>query len=319
MNLNKDKLVELLSLEDFSPIYEMADSTRKQHVGDVVHIRGIIEFSNYCRRSCIYCGLNCTNTRIERYRMESQEIINLAKEARLAGYRTIVLQSGEDPFFDAHKLGEIIETIKKEGLSITVSCGEMTFEELKYLREKGADRYLLKHETGDPGLYGEMHPCGTLESRVQCLKNIKALGFETGSGFMIGLPGQTLDIIGQDLMLLQEIGCEMAGIGPFIPHPDTPLAGKPSGSTELTKRGVALARLLLPKANLPVTTSLGVVSQEERDQAFSCGANVIMKKLTPDNYKRLYEIYPSKFITTNIIEDRKNLEKQITQLGRTPV
>lgn len=318
MNLNKDTIVELLALEDFSQIYKMADETRHQNVGEVVHIRGIIEFSNYCKRSCIYCGLNCNNP-IERYRMEPAEIITLAKEARNAGYKTIVLQSGEDPFFTVDKLGQIIEEIKKEDISVTVSCGELTFDELKYLREKGADRYLLKHETGNSTLYSMLHPCGTLEERIKCLKDIKALGFETGSGFMIGLPGQTLEIIAEDLLLLKEIGCEMAGIGPFIAHPDTPLAGKPSGSTELTKRAVALARILLPEANLPVTTSLGVVSQEERNKAFSCGANVIMKKVTPDKYKKLYEIYPSNFNHTNIIEDRKNLEKQIIDLGRIPL
>ena len=319
MNLNKDKIVDLLMLEDFFHIYKIADEIRKQNVGEVVHIRGIIEFSNYCSRSCIYCGLNCNNTNIERYRMEPDEIISLAKEAKQAGYQTIVLQSGEDSFFTALKLGQIIEEIKKLDISITVSCGEMPFNELEYLRRKGGDRYLLKHETGNSKLYSKLHSCGTLEDRLKCLKDIKSLGFETGSGFMIGLPGQTLEIIAEDLLLLKEIGCEMAGIGPFIAHPDTPLAGKPSGSTELTKRAVALARILLPKVNLPVTTSLGVVDWEEQNKAFSCGANVIMKKLTPDKYKKLYKIYPSNFIHTDIIEDRKELEKQIIKLGRIPL
>lgn len=318
MNLNKDKIIELLQLEDFSPIYKMADEIRANTVGDVVHIRGIIEFSNYCKRSCIYCGLNCNNP-IERYRMDPIEIVELATEAKRAGYRTIVLQSGEDPFFTVEKLGEIIEEIKKLDISITVSCGELSFEELKFLREKGADRYLLKHETGNSSLYGKLHPCGTLEQRIKCLKDIKALGYETGSGFMIGLPGQTLETIGEDLILLKEIGCDMAGIGPFIAHADTPLANEPSGSTELTKRALALARIMLPKANLPVTTSLGVVDIGERDLAFSCGANVIMKKVTPDKYKKLYTIYPSVFSHTNIIEDRKALEKQITDMGRIPL
>lgn len=319
MNLTKEKIVELLSLEDFSPIYELADKVRKETVGEVVHIRGIIEFSNYCRRSCTYCGLNCNNTLVERYRMTPDEIIHLAREAGLAGYKTIVLQSGEDPFFTASMLGSIIEEIKKEDLSVTISCGEFSFDELSYLRVKGADRYLLKHETGNANLYSKLHPCGTLEERVNCLKNIKKLGFETGSGFMIGLPGQTLEIIAEDLLLLKEIGCDMAGIGPFIAHPETPLAGQPSGSTEMTKRAVALARILMPEANLPVTTSLGVLSQEERNHAFLCGANVIMKKVTPDQYKKLYEIYPSNFNITNIKEDRKNLEKLMIELGRIPL
>ena len=318
MNLNKVKIVELLLLKDFSPIYKIADETRVRNVGNVVHIRGIIEFSNYCKRRCIYCGLNDDNP-IERYRMDGSEIVQLAKEAKRAGYKTIVLQSGEDPFFTVEMLGEIIEEIKKLDISITVSCGELSFNDLKFLREKGADRYLLKHETGNSSLYAKLHPCGTLEKRVKCLKDIKALGYETGSGFMIGLPGQTLEIIAEDLLLLKELGCDMAGIGPFIAHADTPLANEPSGSTELTKRALALARIMLPRANLPVTTSLGVVNKVERDLAFSCGANVVMKKVTPDKYKKLYTIYPSVFCHTNIIEDRNALEKEITDMGRIPL
>lgn len=319
MNLNKEKIIELLAMQDFSAVYQMADEIRKESVGDFVHIRAIIEFSNHCRRSCTYCGLNCHNDQIQRYRMEPEEIISLARQAKEAGYRTVVLQSGEDPFFTVNRLGIIIEEIKKFDLSVTVSCGEFTYDELCHLREKGADRYLLKHETADAELYARLHPCGTIEKRVECLKNIKKLGFETGSGFMIGLPGQTLDVIASDLLLLQEIGCEMAGIGPFIPHPKTPLADQKRGSAELTKRGVALARILLPKANLPVTTSLGVVSLEEQNKAFSCGANVVMKKITPDKYKKLYEIYPSDFRATNIVEDRRNLEKKIIELGKIPL
>jgi len=319
MKINREKIMELLALEDFLPIYKQADALRKQTVGDLVHIRAIIEFSNHCRRSCAYCGINCHNEQIERYRMEPAEIIEVARQAKEAGYRTVVLQSGEDPYFTVETLGFIIGEIKRMELSVTISCGEFTLNQLNHLREKGADRYLLKHETADVDLYARLHPCGTLKTRVECLKNIKKLGFETGSGFMIGLPGQTLEIIANDLLLLQELECEMAGIGPFIPHPETSLAREKRGSPELTKRCVALARILLPEANLPVTTSLGVVSLKERNSAFSCGANVVMKKITPDRYKKLYEIYPADFNATNIIKDRKNLEKQIIELGKIPL
>lgn len=319
MQLTKNEIIEMLYLDDFSSVYLEADKIRKEYKGDFVHIRGIIEFSNYCKRKCLYCGLNNENISATRYRMEPEEIISIAKSAKMAGYKTIVLQSGEDPFFTAEKLGEIIEEIKKIDISITVSCGEFSYDDLKHFREKGADRYLLKHETADNNLYSQLHPCGTLRERIECLKNIKKLGFETGSGFMIGLPGQTIEVIAEDLITLKEIGCDMAGIGPFISHPETLLAGKPSGSTELTKRAVAIARILMPNLNLPVTTSLGVLNKEERNQTFSCGANVIMKKLTPDNWKRLYEIYPSDFEPTNIMEDRKKVEKQIIELGRIPL
>ena len=317
--MEKKELVQMLALEDFEPVYRRADAVRRENTGDIVHIRAIIEFSNICRRQCLYCGLNSTNEKAVRYRMSVKEILDTAGQAVGAGYRTIVLQSGEDPHFHKETLGEIVTAIKEMGAAVTLSCGELTFEELRYLKNCGADRYLLKHETADPELYDRLHPCGTLKERVECLKNINRLGYETGSGFMIGLPGQTLETIASDLLLLKELNCKMAGIGPFIPHPDTPLAGEKAGDTELTKRAVALARLLIPKANLPVTTSLGVVNREEKDNAFACGANVIMKKVTPDPYKQAYEIYPAKLEKTDVIGDRKKLEEQIRQLGRIPL
>lgn len=317
--MNKKELAELLALEDFEPIYRRADQVRKEQKGDTVHIRAIIEFSNICKRQCAYCGLNCGNSKASRYRMSWGEIETTARQAVEAGYKTIVLQSGEAPDPQIQELGALISRIKDMGAAVTVSCGELNFADLQYLKECGADRYLLKHETADPALYNKLHPCGTLEERIQCLKNISALGYETGSGFMIGLPGQSLETIGQDLLLLKELNCQMAGIGPFIPHPDTALAGEQEGSTELTKRAVALARLILPEANLPVTTALGVINQWEKENAFACGANVIMKKVTPDPYRAAYEIYPAKLEKCNIAEDRKKLEQQIRDLNRIPL
>lgn len=317
--MTKQELVRLLAMEDFSPIYEKADAIRKEHVGDNVLIRAIIEFSNICNRQCKYCGLNCTNPNVDRYQMTKEEILEAAQKAVDAGYKTIVLQSGENPKLDREWMGDIVKQIKKMGSAVTLSIGELSDEDFQYYRECGADRYLLKHETADAELYRRMHPCGTLESRVHCLKTIRKLGYETGSGFMIGLPGQTLETIAEDLLLLKELGCKMAGIGPFIPHPETPLKGASKGDTELTKRAVALARILLPDANLPVTTALGVINQSEKENAFACGANVIMKKVTPDEYKKAYEIYPAKLEKTNIEEDRKLLEEQIRNLDRIPV
>ena len=317
--MEKKELVQMLALENFDPIYERANAIREQNMGDVVHIRAIIEFSNICRRSCSYCGLNNENKHLVRYRMSPAEIVDTAEKAVAAGYRSIVLQSGEDPYFHRETLGEIVRKIKQTGAAVTLSCGELSRNELKYLRDCGADRYLLKHETADPKLYEALHPCGTLAQRLKCLADIYELGYETGSGFMIGLPGQTLDTLADDLLLLKTLNCKMAGIGPFIPHPDTPLGHARAGSPELTKRAVALARILLPQANLPVTTSLGVLDQREKENAFACGANVVMKKVTPDPYKQAYEIYPAKLEKTDIEKDRTQLEERIRDLGRIPL
>lgn len=316
--MNRRELTAAFQAKDFSPYYRMADEIRFREKGDFVDIRGILEFSNICRRQCAYCGLNCENRSLHRYRMAPDEIIAAANKAAGAGYRTLVMQSGEDPWFTPEILGELVKEIKKTGMAITLSCGEMPEKDYAYLRECGADRYLLKHETADPEIYAALHPDSSLAERLACLKSLKRLGFETGSGFMIGLPGQTAETLADDLLLLQEIGCDMAGMGPFIPHPDTPLRDLPSGSTEMTKRAVALARILLPKLNLPATTSLGVLDNNEKNDVFSCGANVVMRKVTPTKYKQYYEIYPAKLGETHVLEDRKLLEQQITALDRIP-
>lgn len=327
-----EAIASLLALEDFSPVYREADRVRKEHVGDTVHLRAIIEFSNICKRQCIYCGLNRDNKELPRFRMSRDEIIETAAKAVKAGYRTIVLQSGEEDGIEKEWLGKVITDIKSMTVpgtsdvpAVTVSCGEKDEETYRYLYEKGADRYLLKHETADPELYDRLHPCGTLESRVECLRTLKRLGYETGSGFMVGLPGQSLETLGRDLLLLTEIPCRMAGIGPFISNPKTPLAGNPNGDPELTRRAVAIARLLLPDANLPLTTALSILSKEETEKGcitenpFEFGANVIMKKVTPDEYKAAYEIYPAQFNKTDILQDRKDLERMIMAYGRQPL
>ena len=318
MDKDREQLRELLAREDFSEIFERADTLRREQVGDTIRVRALLEFSNYCRRSCRYCGLNCRNPKLERFRLEPAEIVETALAAREAGYRTIVLQSGEDPYYTPEILGEMVRKIKPSGIAVTLSCGEFSREEYRYFRECGADRYLLKHETSDPNLYAGLHPDSTLEQRVQCQRYIKEAGLETGGGFMIGLPGQTLDTIAGDLLLLREIGCDMAGIGPFLPHPDTPLRDAAHGSAQLTMRAVALARLLLPRANLPATTALGVLDAKEKRSVFSCGANVIMQKVTPQRMKNLYQIYPASFEEVDIPEGRKRVEQEIVSLGRIP-
>lgn len=316
--LSKGQLVELLGLEDFDPIYAQSDAVRRETVGDTVHIRALLEISNHCRRLCTYCGLRAPRTSLPRYRMTPQEIVSAACEAAAVGYRTLVLQSGEDPWFTPKILGEIVSEIKaRTGMAVTLGCGEMKGEDYADLKEAGTDRYLIKHETADPDLYRRLHPDSTLEQRVGCLRTLKELGYETGSGFMVGLPGQTLETLAEDLLLLASIPCDMAGIGPFLPHPDTPLREGTAGSPELTRRCVALARLLLPTANLPATTALAL--RGDNGQVFSGGANVVMRKITPNCYKKQYEIYPANLPDTDIPAQRQQLEEQIRSLGRVPL
>ena len=299
-------------------LYALADEITKETKGNTVNVRGIIEFSNYCNRNCAYCGLNCHNTTLGRYRMTPDEIIETAIEAADAGYKTAVLQGGEDPWFTSDVFCYIIKEIKsKRDIAITLSAGEMAEEDYAAIRKAGCDRYLLKHETTDENIYSKLHPGYSLNDRLNCLRTLKRLGFETGGGFMIGLPEQTAETIANDLLFIKSVPCDMAGIGPFIPHPETPLKGCDSGSTELTRRAVAIARILLPDINLPATTSLGVIDKEERNKVFSGGANVIMKKVTPEKYRKLYEIYPVNHgEIKSVAEERAEINELLASIGK---
>jgi len=310
----------MLPEEEFLAFYAAANETCLREKGKYVHLRAIIEFSNCCRRQCRYCGLRSENRRIERYRMRESEIAETAAEAAEAGYKTIILQSAEDPWYTADKLAEIVEAVTSLGTIVTLSVGERSPEEYRVWKEAGATRYLLKHETADPGLYRTLHPCGTLEERLDCLRELRGLGYEVGSGFMVGLPGQTPETIANDILLLGDLGCEMAGIGPFVPSPDTPLKDAAGGSAELTKRALALTRILYPGMALPATTALSVIAPEIRDTAFGAGADVVMKTVTPNRYRKLYTIYPAPGVgTTNIADDRRKVEEKIRSLDRIPL
>ena len=320
LDISQDDIVSLLKLEDFSKVFELADKINFDNFKNKVDIRAILEFSNNCKRKCAYCGLNSNNKKLTRYRMTEDEILQTTFEAYNAGYKTIVLQSGEDSYFTSKKIGKLVKKIKENiDIAITVSCGEMSYEDYKYIKECGADRYLLKHETSDEKLYSSLHSCGTLSNRIKCLKNLKTLNYYTGGGFMIGLPGQTLHTIANDILTLKSIPCDMAGIGPFISSNDTPLRNMKNGDTLLVKKAVAITRILLPKSHLPATTALGVIDSKEKDNIFSCGANVIMRKVTPQKYEQFYSIYPNKIKVNDIIKDRKNLEQQIINMGKIPV
>ena len=318
---DREELTELLKGGSDEYLFEKANELTMRVKGKNVDIRAILEFSSYCRCRCIYCGLRADNANAQRYRLSADDIVNTTLEAAQAGYRTIVLQSGEDPFYTEEIICDIVIRIKAgSDIAITLSIGERPYSELSAMREAGADRFLLKHETSDPELYEHIHKGDQLSDRTGCQKNLKALGYETGGGFMIGLPGQTLDTIAGDLLLIREIGCEMAGIGPFISHEQTPLAGEKNGDPLLTRRTVALARLLLPSANLPATTSLGVIDRSQLDLIFSNGANVIMRKVTPWSERTKYEIYPTNFgEEKDILTARKELEQYIESLDRIPV
>ena len=317
---NADNIFDVLTCDDarMEEYFKKADSITEERKGNVVNVRAIIEFSNYCRRNCAYCGINCTNKNIQRYRMSPEEIISTALVAYEAGYKTVVLQSGEDTFFTTDILCGIIKEIKSRcDIAITLSSGEMAEKDYALIKKAGCDRYLLKHETSDEELYLKLHPGYSLKDRKNCLETLKRLGFETGGGFMIGLPGQTVETIVNDILLLASIPCDMAGIGPFIAHPDTPLAKALPGSTNLTRRAIAATRMLIPDINLPATTSLGVRDLEERNKVFSGGANVIMKKVTPEEHRYKYEIYPVKQTKIKSVkEEREEINNLLKSIGK---
>lgn len=317
--MDRIDIINALNADDFSPYRRLADDIRRVEVGDTVHIRAILEYSNYCRRKCSYCGLNCNNNNLTRYRLSDEVIIDTARRAHEAGYRTLVMQGGEDPYFDSIHLGELVKEMNKMGMIITLSAGEMTYEELAYLNNAGASRYLLKHETANSSLYERLHGDYSLSRRIDCIRNIKSLGYDTGSGFMVGLPTQTIEDLADDILLLEELSCDMAGIGTFIPHPHTPLAAANVGSIELTLRCVALTRIVIPRVNLPATTSLHVASGSDSGGIFDYGANVIMRKITPTTERKLYEIYPSNARETDIVQERLDVEQLVINAGRLPL
>ncbi len=290
----KHQMLYLLRDVPFEIITKWADDVRKKIHGDTVHLRAIIEFSNYCKCNCLFCGIRRDNKKIFRYIMTDEEIISVAQEAVKVGFKTVILQSGETPFFNVKKFSEVVREIKKFDTALTLSIGELSYEDYSILREAGADRYLLKFETSDKRLFKALKPDTTLKKRLQCLKWLKELGYETGSGLIVGLPGQSLESLADDIALIKELELDMVGIGPFIPHLETPLGKQPVGNPLITLKLIAITRILLPYANIPATTALGTISPSLRLKAFQCGANVLMLDITPECYKNFYDIYPGK-------------------------
>ncbi len=315
---SKEEIIELLNDNCDAYLFSKAAEITEKIFGREIHIRGIIEFSNYCKSSCHYCGINGLNKDATRYRLESNDIVSIAKEATLAGYKSIILQSGEDPFYDADKISDLIRQIKKLGdVALTLSIGEHSFEAYRQWKKDGADRYLLKHETADKTLYNKYHPPSSFEKRLKCLEDLKSLGYQTGSGFMVGLPGQTIESLADDILFLKKLDVEMAGIGVFIPHPKTPLAQYPPGDNLIALKCVAITRILLKKTHLPITTSITVNNAQKSFNPFCTGANVVMKKIEPYKYQKLYDIYPNPLIQdVSIYENRRKLEASIISYGR---
>lgn len=291
----KSEIVSLLNNnETDEELFSYANKVRKENVGDKVHLRGLIEFSNICRCNCKYCGLRAENKQLERYRILPEEIIKCAKKAVDLGYETVVLQSGEDLFYSKDILCEIISEIKKFNVVVTLSIGERSFEEYKAFKDAGADRYLIRIETTDKNLYKELHPKMSFENRVECIHNIKRLGYELGSGCLVGIPKQTTETLADDILFFKQIQADMIGIGPFISNPETPLGNLENGSFNLALKVMAITRILLPHINIPATTAMATLNPNGVKIALNSGANVVMPNVTLKEFRDKYKIYPNK-------------------------
>jgi len=312
--MNLKEIKEFLKGEDDKTLFDEANKIRLQVFGKDVYIRGIIEFSNMCREDCLYCGLRKSNRVLKRYRLTMEEILEGADLAEINNIKTIVLQSGDDLSYSKDFIGKLIEEIKKRfDVVITLSLGERTYEEYAYWRKKGAERYLLKIETFDEKLYEKMRPGKRLEERLQRVEWLKELDYEVGSGIIVGLPGQDLDSLANDLKRLTELELDMIATGPFIPHPETPLRDYPHGDVNLSLRVIALLRIMNPYSNIPATSVLASLRSDAREKGLKAGANVIMPSLTPKRVRLLYNIYPGKNESGQCVIDEINYIKGIIE------
>ena len=318
--LEREELVALLRDNTHTEkLFAAADDVRRRYVGDEIHLRALIEFSNFCKNNCCYCGLRRDNKNIERYRIDEDTIFMLAEHAaRNMRLKTVVLQSGEDMFFTTEKLCSIIRRIKTLDVALTLSIGEKSLEEYKAYKAAGADRFLLRIETTDKDLYLRHDPGMSWENRVQCIKNLGMAGLEIGSGVLVGLPGQTIESYADDLLFFKAVNADMIGIGPFIPHPDTPLKDAQGGTLDMALKVMALTRLLLPDINIPATTAMETLAPNGQTKALQAGANVIMPNVTLTQYRKHYELYPGKS-TTNYTPDEslRQVRDKIASIGRT--
>lgn len=321
--LTKEEYVMLLKAskdaEERERLKTEAVRLRKKYYGDKVFTRGLIEFTNYCKNDCYYCGIQRSNRNARRYRLTKEEILECCKEGYGLGFRTFVLQGGEDPWFTDERMVEIIRGIKETypDCALTLSIGEKTYESYRKFREAGADRYLLRHETADDAHYRMLHPASMkLETRKNCLYDLKALGYQVGAGFMVGSPGQTLETLAEDLKFLKELQPHMVGIGPFLPHHETRFAGEKAGSVDMTLFLLSVIRILLPKVLLPATTALGTADPRGREKGIEAGANVVMPNLSPVRNRKQYELYDHKICTGDeAAECRVCLARRMQSVG----
>ena len=312
-----DSIVKLLDIpfDKSSEVLEFADSVREKFCGKGILLRGIVEFSSYCKNNCYYCGLNAGNKKIERYRMNETEIFEAVSDVYKTGIKTVVLQSGEDAGYDWDKLTFVIRKIKEKfDMQITLSCGEQSVKLYEQWKKAGADRYLLKIETSNKTLYKKLHPGMSYDNRINCLNVLKELNFQTGCGIIIGLPEQTTEDIAGDIMFFFKNDFDMIGINPFISHPESMLKNHPDGDPYLTIKTVALTRIITKNAHLPATTALGSVKKDEdlRINALTAGANVIMPNFTPYEYRKQYEIYPGK----RCLKENEEIVKYLEEMAR---
>lgn len=313
-------LIENRTAEDLALISEKARLRCEQEYGNRVFMRGLIEFSSYCKNDCYYCGLRRSNKNAERYRLTPEEILNCCENGYELGFRTFVLQGGEDGFYTDDLFCKIIGEIKEKfpDTAVTLSLGERSRESYKRLFDAGADRYLLRHETADRNHYERLHPKElSFDRRMDCLKSLREIGYQTGCGFMVGSPYQTTDCIVKDLRFIKDFKPHMVGIGPFIPHKDTPFKEEAAGTLELTLYLLAVIRLLLPKVLLPATTALGTISPTGREQGIKAGANVVMPNLSPVGVRKKYSLYDNKICTGEEAAECVNcLKRRIESTGR---
>ncbi len=313
------EILENESEEFRQDLAKQADAVRREVYGDRVYVRGLIEFSNICKNNCYYCGIRGGNEKARRYRLSKEEILACCQEGYGLGFRTFVLQSGEDEYYTDDMICEIVSAIRSAypDCAITLSIGEKDKESYQAYYDAGANRYLLRHETANGEHYGKLHPQGmSLQRRKQCLWDLKEIGYQVGSGFMVGSPYQTTENLIEDLRFLQELEPDMIGIGPYLTHKDTPFSMYPNGSFNRTLRLVSILRLMFPHALIPATTALGTIHPQGREMGLQAGANVVMPNLSPVRVRKMYELYENKICTGDeAAECRECLEKRVEQAG----
>lgn len=318
--LDTELMYELLTDESADqPLKERADKLRRKVYSDKVYIRGLIEFTNYCKNNCFYCGIRASNTKASRYRLNVKEILECCKTGYELGFRTFVLQGGEDPGFDDKAVCSIVSGIKElyPDCAVTLSIGEKSKSSYRDYFAAGASRYLLRHETASDRHYAKLHPAAmSLENRKRCLYDLKDIGFQVGAGFMVGSPYQTVENILEDLRFLKELDPDMIGIGPFLHHSETPFAKFPDGSLSLTVKLISVLRLMFPHALIPATTALATIHPKGREMGLAAGANVVMPNLSPDNVKAKYTLYDNKACTgTEAASSLEELKACVNNIG----